>query len=523
MNRLFDLPLARPMPDGWLHGLLFVSFTLHMLFVLITLGTAVLAVYFFVRFHWGGGLPQELELDRRILRAFLAHKSLAVVLGVAPLLLMQVTFAISFFTAVNLLAPWWMCIIALLIVAFLAFDILGHGIETHRRYHLLVALVALSCMVAVPGILAAVLVLVENPDKWQAVALGGFRISGPPAVHWLFRFLHILGAGLVIGAAYHYFFTARMKEGKSALLRWMTAGLLLQILLGAILYVSLLERPDPAALVALIAGAVGAGLLLRTLLAAAFCASSLSFRVVVPLLMMVLVSMLLTRQMIQFRKIVPLQRAVAANAVEYEKALLPEAPGALDAYRASLSFSYNDAETIYFRSCAFCHGKNGDGNGIEAKNLIVPAENLTAVRTTRPYLYRIIAGGVAGTAMGYFTVYDLYQVDDLMAYLSDKCGVLGEPADVPAPVSPQAAAGAAMVYAGTCAPCHGEDGGGSPVSKGFKPPPPDLRAYGLMPARAFDVITNGYPGTMMAAFKDLPEDVRWGLVQAVGLKRRAGN
>jgi hypothetical protein len=44
-----------------------------------------------------------------------------------------------------------------------------------------------------------------------------------------------------------------------------------------------------------------------------------------------------------------------------------------------------------------------------------------------------------------------------------------------------------------------------------------------MPARAFDVITNGYPGTMMAAFKDLPEDVRWGLVQAVGLKRRAGN
>jgi mono/diheme cytochrome c family protein len=522
MNRLFDLPLARPLPDGWLHGLLFFSFTLHMLFVLITLGTAVLSVYFFVRFHWGGGLRQELELDRRILRTFLAHKSLAVVLGVAPLLLMQVTFAISFFTAVNLLAPWWMCIIALLIVAFLAFDILGHGIETHRRYHLLVAAVALSCLVAVPGILAAVLVVLENPDKWQAMALGGFHISGQPAVHWLFRFLHVLGAGLVIGAAYHYFFTARTELGKSALLRWMTAGLLLQIVLGAILYASLTERPDPAALVAMVIGAVGAGLLLVMVLAAAFRASSVNLRVTVPLLMLVLVSMLLTRQMIQFRKIVPLQRAVEANAVQYEEALLPYAPEALDAYRASLAFSYNDAETIYLRSCAFCHGKNARGNGLEAKNLIIPAENLMAVRTTRPYLYSIITGGVAGTGMGYFTVYDRYQMDDLMAYLNEKYGVLGEPANVPAPVSPQAAAEANRVYAGTCSPCHAVDGGGSPVSKGFRPPPPDLRVYGLMPGHAFDVITNGYPGTMMAAFKDLPEDVRWGLVQTVGSKRRAG-
>jgi mono/diheme cytochrome c family protein len=386
-----------------------------------------------------------------------------------------------------------------------------------------VAVMALSCLVAVPGILAAVLVVVENPDKWQAIALGGFHLSGQPAVHWLFRFLHVLGAGLVMGAAYHYFFTARTEAGKSALLRWMAAGLLLQILFGAILYASLLERPDPVALVALAAGVGGAGLLLTTALAAAFRAFSVSLRAAVPLLMLVLVSMLLTRQLIQFRKIVPLQRSVAANAVEYEEALRTYASGALHAYRASLAFSYNDAETIYLRSCAFCHGKNADGNGPEAKNLIVPAENLTAVRTTRAYLYSIITGGVAGTGMGYFTVYDRYQVDDLMAYLSEKYGILGEPGDLPAPVSPRAAAGADEVYATTCAPCHGADGSGSPVSKGFRPPPPDLRVYGLVPDRAFGVITNGYPGTMMAAFKDLPEDVRWGLVRAVGLKRRAGN
>ena len=519
MNRLFDIPLPSPLPDAWLHALLFASFTLHMLFVLITLGTAVLAVYFFVHFHWGGGLKQELDLDRRILRTFMAHKSLAVVLGVAPLLLMQVTFAVSFFTAVNLLAPWWMSIIALLIVAFLSFDILGHGIATHRRYHLLVALAALSCLLAVPGILAVALVIVENPDKWQAIALSGFHLAGKPAAHWLFRFLHVLGAGVVMGSAFHYFFTARTKQGKSALLPWMAGGLLFQIVLGAMLYASLSERPDSPALIALIGGVGGAGILL-IVLAASRRASSLNLRAAVTLLMLILVSMLLTRQMIQFHRIVPLQRAVAANALQHEEMLRPYTSEALNAYRASLSFSYYNAETIYLRSCAFCHGKNADGNGIEAKNLLIPAEDLTAVRTTRPYLYSIITGGVPGTGMGYFTVYDRYQVDDLMAYLNDKFGILGVPAAVPADIPPQARATADQIYAGTCAACHGADGGGSPVAKGFKPPPPDLRVYGLMPTRAFDVITNGYPGTMMAAFKDLPEDVRWDLVQVVGLKRK---
>ena len=80
MNRLFDVLLAKPLPDAWLQGLLFTSFSLHMLFVLITLGTAILAVFFFIGSHWGGR-PQELELDRRILRTFLAHKSLAVEIG----------------------------------------------------------------------------------------------------------------------------------------------------------------------------------------------------------------------------------------------------------------------------------------------------------------------------------------------------------------------------------------------------------------------------------------------------------
>jgi hypothetical protein len=150
MNRLFDLLLAKPLPEAWLQVLLFFAFTLHLLFVLITLGTAILAVFFFVDFHWRDRF-MELLRDRLILRTFVAHKSLAVVLGVALLMLIQVAFATSFFTATNLLAPCWMFFIGLSIIFFLSFDILGHAIEPHRRYHLAIAMVALPALLLVPG------------------------------------------------------------------------------------------------------------------------------------------------------------------------------------------------------------------------------------------------------------------------------------------------------------------------------------------------------------------------------------
>ncbi len=436
MNRLFDLLLAKPLPEAMLQGLLFFAFTLHLLFVLITLGTAILAVYFFVDLHWRGR-SHELLLDRRILRTFMAHKSLAVVLGVAPLLLMQVAFAMSFFTAVNLLAPVWMFFIALLIVAFLSFDILGHGIETHRRYHLAVALVALICLLLVPGILVAVLATAENSGYWLAMATGGCRLSGPLAWHWLFRFLHILGASVAVGATCHYFFTARLDTERAALLPWMAAGIMLQFPLGLLLYTNLLVKADPIILAVLAAGILGAAWLLWIIVRAVRRGSRVNLTTIVPWLMLVLTAMLLTRQLLQNKQLLPLEKTVTANAREYAQVLQPHVAKTLGAYRASLGFSYNNAATIYLKSCAFCHGENADGHGVEAKHLAIPAEDLAAMRTTRPYLYRLILSGVPGTAMGYFTIYDRYQVDDLMTYLGEKYQVFAKPGDLPQPVQPQ--------------------------------------------------------------------------------------
>jgi mono/diheme cytochrome c family protein len=233
--------------------------------------------------------------------------------------------------------------------------------------------------------------------------------------------------------------------------------------------------------------------------------------------------MLLTRQLIQNKKIIPLEKSVAANALTYDKELQPYAQTSLDRYQSSLKLSYDRAETIYLRSCAFCHGNSAAGNGIEAKNLEVPPENLAAMRTTRDYLYKIILRGVSGTGMGYFSIYDRYQLDDLINYLHEKYQVLSPPGELPTAVPPQALARSEDIYRQTCAVCHGMDGRGSALSQGFQPPPPDLALYSLTPARTFAVLTEGYPGTMMPAFGELSEEVRWGLVKIVNLKRMSNN
>ena len=522
MNKLFDIPLPKPLPDAWLHGLLFTTFALHLLFVLFTLGTAILAVYYFVDFQWGGR-PKELELDRRILRTFLAHKSLAVVLGVAPLLLFQVAYTVPLLTAINFLAPYWLLIILFLIGAFLSFDILGHGIQVHRYVHLLVSIIALTFLLLVPGILVGVLTITENSGQWLSIVRNGYRLTGPIAGHWLFRYLHVLGAALVFGAAYHYFFTARHESGRNSLLNWLVAGVLLQFILGPVLLSSLLEKPDTITLVILFAGVGGAALLLGAVFFAIRRSELLNFKTVLPLLLIVLVAMLLTRQLIQNKKIIPLENRVTANALTYDQELQPYAQAALTRYQASLALSYDRAETLYLRSCAFCHGKNAAGNGIEAKNLEVPPENLAAMRTTLEYLYKIILGGVRGTGMGYFSIYDRYQLDNLITYLHEKYQVLGPPGELPAAIPPQALARSEDMYRQTCAVCHGLDGQGAALSQGFQPPPPNLALYSLTPARTFAVITQGYPGTMMPAFGDAPEEVRWGLVKIVTLKRMSKN
>src|SRR5690554_260554 len=104
--------------------------------------------------------------------------------------------------------------------------------------------------------------------------------------------------------------------------------------------------------------------------------------------------------------------------------------------------------------------------------------------------------------------------DDIKVTLTDKVAPQGEA---------QIARGKEL-FASSCASCHGANGdANTPVAASLNPPPrnfhtEDAKEWTHDPVNAlsvFDSVTNGVPGTSMAAYSNLPEEDRWALTQYV--------
>jgi mono/diheme cytochrome c family protein len=515
MNSLFDILLKKPLADSVLRGLLLTTFTLHMLFVLLALGTALLALFYFVH-AWYGKRLHELRWDKEILKTFLAHKSLTVVLGVAPLLLIQLEFTVPFFTAINLIAPFWLLIIPFLIIAFLSFDTLGHKIEVHHRLHMAFGVTALFLLFIVAGVFVAALVIGENPDAWLTIVKNGYKLQGPLVPYGLLRYLHVLGAAIVFGAVFHYLFsTKEKKEKRASLLKWAVAGILLQFVLGISLYAFLPKRPDSAVNISLILGAIATAILLWMIYVNSRRDLSLTVKTAVPILIVILVSMVVARKSIQDRNLLPFTEQLSVNASTYAQKLQPYTQEGLQSYKSDLAVVYDRGNVIFMQSCTFCHGKDADGKGTEAKNLTIAPEDLSAIRTTKAYFRELLVKGVPGSAMPYFTFFERDKLNGLFVYLDKRYHLSRAPESPSFQVSESEHKQAQSIFAKTCSSCHGADGKGSSLAQRFRPKPQDFTVYNLSPKRAFEVITSGYQGTVMPSFSSQPEGVRWGLVEII--------
>lgn len=519
MNILHDILIDPPISKWLLDFLLFFTFSIHFIFVLLLIGTAILSVYYFVA-TWYRGEPIELPWFKEILKTFLAHKSIAVVIGVAALLLIQVGYPIPFFMAVTIFADYWLLIIVFLIIAFLSFDTLGHKINKIHRVNLPGGIISLCFLLIVPGIFVAALSTAERSESWAEIINSGHQISGALAVHWLFRYLHVIGAAIVFSAAFHFFFsTKREKEKKDRLIKWTIMGLLFQIVVGILLFATVLESFDLKTYITLFTGIFAALIFLWYVIGEYGKRENLNSKSVVVILLIVLVPMLLTRQILQYKGFSSIQSDLESAEKIYEADIDEYREAALETYQEKLNTAYDNPETIYANSCGFCHGLDGSGNGEDAKYLLIPPEKINSVRTTQAYLYQRLKNGVNGTGMPYFTYYLDHELEDLMEYLNLNFEIIGKP-EPARQVSGEARTAAAKYYAEICSSCHGADGkGNTKLGRGLTPPPPDFTQYSLTPKRTFQVITDGYNGTMMVSFKELPEDVRWGLVNILQEKR----
>ncbi len=514
-DQLPGLLLAPPFGEGFLQALLFGGFLFHLVFVLLTLGTALLAVFYYLKDRRPAG-PTDAAWDRRALRTFIVHKSIAVALGVGPLLLIQVGHPVPFFNATSLFAPQWMAIVALLIVASLIFDGLAHLPALRRGLHLTLGVIALILLLGVPAVFVAVLVTAEQSAGWPDIIAHGYRLTGALGWHWLFRYVHVLAAGIIFGAVFHYVFTSRgNREKKAAMLNWILFGIMAQAVIGPMLTLTLVLRPDATSIVLLFFGLLALAAFIRIVADAGGGAKELNLKLAVPILLVIAFFMLTVRQHQQDRAFSGIEAKAAEEANRYAAVLQPYEEAALGRYKKDVETVYDNGPTIYAMSCAFCHNANGDGKGPEHDNLTVPPEGISAIRTTRPYVYKMLTEGIEGSAMPYFTVFTKDKLDRLIDFMNERWQILG-PVPAVDGVSPEDKAEAVKTYAQVCAGCHGPDGRPAPNAAKFKPPPPDFTQYSLLPERALEVIHEGYHGTVMGPFgRALKPETKTALVQVL--------
>ncbi len=192
-----DLPLPLPLPEEWLAFLIVPALLLHLLFVNLTVGAAILSVVFEIAGH---RRPRYDRLARRIAETITVNKSLAVVLGIGPLLMISLLYTPQFYAANSLTGHAWVLLIPLITVAFLLayvhkYTWLRWSAGRRKGRHLLVGVAMVACFLFIPLIFLTNINLMLMPDKWAEVS--GF-FSSLQLGNVFPRYLHFLAASLAV-------------------------------------------------------------------------------------------------------------------------------------------------------------------------------------------------------------------------------------------------------------------------------------------------------------------------------------
>ncbi len=164
-----DIPLSLPLPEWLLVLLLVLSFLMHIVFVNLMLGGSVLSLWSQIR-----GLKDSdyHNLAHEIARTITVNKSLAVVLGVAPLLSINTLYTVYFYSANALTGIMWIAIIPLVTVAFLLTYLNKYTwnlLDRNRPLSIAIIALATAIFLFIPLIFLVNVNLMLFPEKWGSV------------------------------------------------------------------------------------------------------------------------------------------------------------------------------------------------------------------------------------------------------------------------------------------------------------------------------------------------------------------
>ena len=157
---------------------------------------------------------------------------------------------------------------------------------------------------------------------------------------------------------------------------------------------------------------------------------------------------------------------------------------------------------LYVERCASCHGVTGNAQTPAAASMLPRPTDLTAGRFADERIAQAIIQGVPGTAMPGYATLSNSDVNDLVAYI----GQFASPAQAGNANTP---ADAKALFATNCVSCHGADGRGDGVAAApLARPPANFHVRQPTVEQANRAITNGVPGTAMAAWESRLSDAQ---------------
>lgn len=203
-----DIPLDLPLPEWLLVVLLVLSFLAHIVFVNLMLGGSVLTLWAQIK----GLKDKEYDtLAYEIARTITVNKSLAVVLGVAPLLSINTLYTIYFYSANALTGMMWISIIPLVTFAFLLTYLhkyTWHKLEHNKPLHIAIIAAAVLLFLFIPLIFLTNINLMLFPEKWGTIR--GF-VSALTLPNVFPRYLHFLCASMAVTGLFLFWYFGRRK------------------------------------------------------------------------------------------------------------------------------------------------------------------------------------------------------------------------------------------------------------------------------------------------------------------------
>ena len=201
MNGLIPPPDPLGIPSHFFifQFLYWITFVLHLIFMNYVLGGMVIVTVH----EW---LAEKNSLALRgnalLMRIMPVALSLAITMGVAPLLFVQVLYGNFFYTANIMMGWWWMAVIGAVTAAFYLIYLMISLRTDESRSGVLIKI--LSLIVTVLFLMTAWIftnnaVLMEHPNYWKDIYSGAHRVMAPDPSLWPRFFHNVVGAIAVAG------------------------------------------------------------------------------------------------------------------------------------------------------------------------------------------------------------------------------------------------------------------------------------------------------------------------------------